>query len=726
MGYRTSFLLASASFLAVSAAYAQTAIPPGAAARTPATATPTTETSLDEITVTSTKTEGRAIDSLSGASVVTRENIQAIQPDRVSDILRQVPGVTTQENPNDPGQAINIRGLQDFGRVNVLVDGARQNFQSTGHGANGVFYLDPELIGGIDITRGPASTIYGSGAIGGVVSFRTRGIDDILTPDERAGAVQRVVLGTNGYGVVNSTSVGARLPNNAVNVFGQFLYRERYVYRDGAGFLVPDTGNELIAGNFKVNVNPAEGHALSFTSLVQNFDFANNGTSGVGARFRSNIDTQTYTLGYRFTPLDNPLFDLSVKGYYSKTDDHRTFLNDTASGLYGRLGARVGNGIDVDLDTFGFDIHNTSRFDTGPVSHALTYGGDGVFDHVRTIDQAGGYTSAFTPSGRRDLTGAFVQDELRYGGWLRAIGAIRYDNYDLSGGGFRSSGDRVSPRVTLGVSPFPWIEFFGTYAEGYRAPAISETFISGTHPFPAFSILPNTGLRAETAHNVEGGVNIKFDGVLRDGDAFRAKIVGFSNEVDNFINIQGVGPTTFVSATAGQNPALCAGRTSAFVNPRAGIFCVIPVQAQQFVNIARADLSGAEVEAAYDWGTGFASLAFSHTDGVNAFTRATLVSVPPDKVAATLGFRFLDRHLTVGGRIIYNDARTNFPAAGTIPNTKEFALVDLFASYDYSDWIRADLTLSNIGDVRYVKYLDLDRSPGFQARGGLSVKFATR
>ena len=68
----------------------------------------------------------------------------------------------------------------------------------------------------------------------------------------------------------------------------------------------------------------------------------------------------------------------------------------------------------------------------------------------------------------------------------------------------------------------------------------------------------------------------------------------------------------------------------------------------------------------------------------------------------------------------------NVPASGTIPNTKDFALVDLFASYEYSDWIRGDLTLSNIGDVRYIKYLDLDRSPGFQARGGLTIKFATR
>ena len=58
-----------------------------------------------------------------------------------------MPGVETSDNHNDPAQSIGIRGLQDFGRVNVMVDGARQDFQVTGHARNGTFYLEPELIG---------------------------------------------------------------------------------------------------------------------------------------------------------------------------------------------------------------------------------------------------------------------------------------------------------------------------------------------------------------------------------------------------------------------------------------------------------------------------------------------------------------------------------------------------------------------------------------------------
>ena len=92
-----------------------------------------------------------------------------------------MPGVTTAETARDTAQSVNIRGLQDFGRVNVLIDGARQNFQRSGHNANGVFYLEPEMLKSVDITRGPTAMIYGSGAIGGVVAFSLLDADDILS-----------------------------------------------------------------------------------------------------------------------------------------------------------------------------------------------------------------------------------------------------------------------------------------------------------------------------------------------------------------------------------------------------------------------------------------------------------------------------------------------------------------------------------------------------------------
>ena len=90
---------------------------------------------LDTITVTTTKTEKSVIDTFAGTSVVTDQDVNRFQPDRLSDVFQGVPGVEVQEDADEPSSAINIRGLQDFGRVNVMIEGARQNFQRSGHGA---------------------------------------------------------------------------------------------------------------------------------------------------------------------------------------------------------------------------------------------------------------------------------------------------------------------------------------------------------------------------------------------------------------------------------------------------------------------------------------------------------------------------------------------------------------------------------------------------------------
>src|SRR3954469_12642868 len=166
---------------------------------------------LDEITVTASKTEQRAIDALAPASVITQDQIQLQQPSRLSQLFYNIPGVWMQDRGDDPSTAINIRGLQDFGRVAVVVDGARQNYQRSGHNANGSFFLDPELIGAIDITRGPTANIYGSGAIGGVASFRTKDINDVLRPGERWGVDMSGSYGSNNNRGMGSVFGGVRV-----------------------------------------------------------------------------------------------------------------------------------------------------------------------------------------------------------------------------------------------------------------------------------------------------------------------------------------------------------------------------------------------------------------------------------------------------------------------------------------------------------------------------------
>ncbi len=130
---------------------------------------------LDAITITATKTAEAVSDALAASSVIGPEQIEQTRATSAAELFRSTPGVWFQNRADDPSLSINIRGLQDFGRVATLIDGARQNMQRTGHSANGQMYIEPNTIAGIDITRGPTATIYGSGAIGGVVYFPHQG-----------------------------------------------------------------------------------------------------------------------------------------------------------------------------------------------------------------------------------------------------------------------------------------------------------------------------------------------------------------------------------------------------------------------------------------------------------------------------------------------------------------------------------------------------------------------
>jgi hemoglobin/transferrin/lactoferrin receptor protein len=74
-----------------------------AANSTPAAVQTGADVNLDTITVTPTRTEASVVDAMAGASVITSGQIQQQQPGSIADMLQNVPGVTSEVTPNDPG-----------------------------------------------------------------------------------------------------------------------------------------------------------------------------------------------------------------------------------------------------------------------------------------------------------------------------------------------------------------------------------------------------------------------------------------------------------------------------------------------------------------------------------------------------------------------------------------------------------------------------------------------
>jgi hemoglobin/transferrin/lactoferrin receptor protein len=338
-----------------------------------------------------------------------------------------------------------------------------------------------------------------------------------------------------------------------------------------------------------------------------------------------------------------------------------------------------------------------------------------AIDDVENFDE-GGFGAGYNPSGKRRVWGGFAQLKTNYSTWLEVISAIRYDNYSLdgvdsTGAAVSSGGDRVSPKITVGISPLEWLTFYGTYAEGYRAPAVTETLISGVHPTPAFTFLPNPNLRPEVGKNKEFGVNLKRDDIWRTGDRLRIKANVFQNDIDDFIDsttecrfdiaalcyqFGGFGPPNWINWDS------------------------------QYQNVSKARIRGVELESTYDTGDWFAGLNAHRLRGKDLTEGDPLAKVPPDMVAATLGLR----SAIVNGpalRWAHYAAKTldDLPI-GTAADqaTGSYNLVNLHLAYQPNENVIAALSVENLLDETYRVYTHEYNSPGITVKGSLRVRFA--
>lgn len=133
--------------------------------------------SLDTVVVTAAGFEQTVADAPASISVITREDLDRGQFRDLTDALRNVQGVSVTGVANE--RDISIRGLPGQYTL-VLVDGVRQGTRDARPNGSAGFeqsFIPPlNAIERIEVVRGPASTLYGSDAVGGVINIITRAV----------------------------------------------------------------------------------------------------------------------------------------------------------------------------------------------------------------------------------------------------------------------------------------------------------------------------------------------------------------------------------------------------------------------------------------------------------------------------------------------------------------------------------------------------------------------
>jgi hemoglobin/transferrin/lactoferrin receptor protein len=538
---------------------------------------------LPPVSVTATRGARPADQVPATVTVIDQRALERQSAVRPADVVRYEPGVSVGNQPGRAGQTnYVIRGIGG-NRVLVLQDGLRmQDFPGSNLGA-GTYtrdYVDLDTVRRVEIVRGPASALYGSDALGGVVNYILKDPADYLDETGRDTYASAKVGYSGADRSVYATATGAVRTGR-----GDLLLQ--YTRRDGHAL---DT-------NGRIGPNPqvVQGNALLARGVVRLTDADTLRVTAEYAGRTTSTEIRTEQVNTRpsgFIPGNNVLSsrgrDSTQRGGVSLqwTHDAPVLFVDsiTARLAFSRLERReqtdlwraAYGGVVVPtapnrrrLSDFHFnqnlyiaDVQAHSTAGWFGAQHRFTYGGSvEVTETTRPRDRVelnlatgtgsstiGGETfpNKNFPDTVGVQAGIYVQDEITIGR-LEITPAVRLNYYSLTphadADSNRASGGLVvRPTSDFAVTPKLGVMYrvdgvysvFAQYARGFRAPPYDSTNFGFTNPQSGYQILPNANLRSETSDGFELGLRGRYA-------TASWQVSAFYNQYDNFIDTRVVG-----------------------------------------------------------------------------------------------------------------------------------------------------------------------------------------
>jgi len=659
---------------------------------------------LDEVVVSATRTEREAFSTPVAVSVINNSQFDLYQPQNYADVFEGIPGVSIQGGSRRIAEEPNVRGFLDE-QVVIRIDGARQNFDLAHRGR---FFADQDLVERIEIVRGGSSALYGSGAIGGVISVETKGARNLLRADENIGA--RIKLGYQTNGEEPLISGGVFGATDTFDAFANFVYRDiDEDLEDGAGNPIADSKDRVMNGLVKLGFEPADGHRLEITGDLFDSD-GENPTAADSVSSPTTVvgrDTKEYGIRarYNFNPDGNPYVDLNAVAFFTDVDISEDRFFDS------RLD-------ESDFRSFGFDVYNTSRVELGDDGKgAITYG----FEYFKD-EQSGlrnGAARIQFPDAERTFLAGYAQFEVELFDQLTFIPGARFDSFSVEAANNTQERkeSRFSPRIAVGWEPADWFYLFGSYSEAFRAPSLTQLYNDGTHfvvpgGFGPGSVVVNNFvatplLDPEKADTYEVGFRVRGSDLLMDNDTLELSGTYFNAEVEDFVDQI----VTFVDFTI----------PPVFTPPFGPITFFGTTQNRNI----DAEIKGVEGELRYDSTYLLATLSGTLTDGDNVATGEGLGSIPQNSVSVQLVGKIPTANVQIGGRATFASAQNDVPA-GTV-TADRYQTVDLFGVWapDEGPLEGAILTVGadNVFDEDYSVFPTVIKQPGRSVRASIGYRF---
>ncbi len=631
---------------------------------------------FDEVLVSATRIQEKVSESSRSAAVVGEEQLAEKQGDSVAEVLKTEANINIANGPRASAQQVEIRGLSGQ-RVLQTIDGARQN-TSAGH--RGTFFMDPELLSSVEVVRGPASSLWGSGAIGGVVSQNTKSAREMLDEGQSFGGYLKQGYETNGQ---RSKSSGAIYgTKGSIDWLLNGSYSDGDNIKAGNDNTLENSASRSRSGLAKFGWQLDEAQRLQLSGRINEISEAvpSNPATDVSNSVplvRRDSKDSNLTLDYSLAPSSNALLDLDAKFYWNKTDYDENRLTK-------------GQFDTTEYETLGFSIANRSQWQ----GLKLTYGLDGYRDQIETFRDDSGQSGQRPGNidGESRVWGAFVAANIALGENWSLDPALRYDSFENESNnlGHSSDDDALSPSLALVWKTAPWLTLSARYDEAFRAPSVEEMYSSGTHycipPIPNF--LPNglcntfevnENLKAEKAKNKELKADMRF-AELAGNDELALSLSVFRNDVDDFIEQR-------------------------VTNPLHGIPGL--EQNTRWDNVDKARLTGFELTGKYRINQTRLSLSYGQTEGKDRHDGGYLANIPANKLVLDLSQGIMAGDMKLGTRVSYNASQDRVPEDNPVNRYQDYTLWDVYLAWEPAmgtfEGLRVDFAIENIGDEEYIQ-----------------------
>lgn len=650
--------------------------------------------------------EKLAIDTPQAVSVVTQEDMDQQQMTTMGDAFELMPGVTASGSERVLGETFNIRGIGapeaagDEGRIIVNVDGATKFYEQYRMGS---MFSDPELYKQVEVLRGPASsTLYGAGALGGVISMTTKDASDFLDADEDFSIRLKAGYDSNNEGLLNSV-IAAYKPMENLELLGAFNFRRANNYSVGSNFDHQEidggsvdgskfsTISGLVKGTYRFGDNKEQSIKASYQQWRSDEDdqtYAQTTTSTGFGTIDRKVTDHTAILAYKNPASNNPLLDFDISLSYSSSLNDQSDARDSDGVIRTQPSTSLFQDSSYGYSTFEAKASNTFDFSGDNFENYLTVGVQTAYQMRETgTDNALG----FHPEGTDVQTGLFAQNEFIWNEKLTLIPGIRVDFQKLEGDNLRESNQAqhtaLSPKLAAHYKINDMFAVFGSYAHTERFPTLDEIYSSDfSTGVPNYSL----DLKKETSDNYELGFSVANRGLIFGEDVLQTKVTGFYNKIDDYIERQ----------------------RRAY---------------PQYTNTGKVKIYGIEAEAAYNSDYLFATASYTAIRGKNDITDGYINTVAPDEGNFTIGGKLPEYGLKMGwkSRFIAEQERVTSSGRDATPAIDVHGLYASWASQESGllEDINVHLSVDNLFDRRYREYLSNDPNKGRTVKVSVSKKF---